>query len=69
MSASPHRINKDALESLWLKSIASAREATIEKNLVPKARVKKLRRMQSQNFVARAAQEVVELFAAVRHWA
>lgn len=47
--------------SVWLTD-ETASEAPRVPNVIAKAQSKRLRRMQSQNFVQRAAFEVVQLF-------
>ncbi len=55
-------INKQAPIAVWFTAIEPASDAPQETNAIARARSRRLRRMQSQNFVQRAAFEVVQLF-------
>lgn len=52
--------------SVWLDE-ESAEKAVRGQDSIAKARAKRLRRMQSQNFIQRAAFEVVQLFTGARN--
>ncbi len=56
-------VNKQAPISVWLIAVEPvADDLPEEPNAIARARARRLRRMQSQNFIQRAAFEVVQLF-------
>ncbi len=60
-------INKQAPISVWLTTVEPvSASAPKEPNANARARSRRLRRMHSQNFIQRAAFEVVQLFKGYR---
>jgi len=63
-------VNKPSPQEVWLEAIDdTAEKEPVATTKVIRSRVRRLRRMQSQNFIQRALYDVVSIFGAHRETA